>query len=495
MTNERNSVMIAEEAIYLLIYAWNSAPVAGTDLSRSLVAVGREFHFPIDFSASKHLELTSTPASVQSYAKDQAHLLSTCRDVAKVLLDEHRTYHRELVNASRPDPRVYEVGDIVFAERAVRSDKGRGLVGKLQYSYDGPWRVIKVYDGASYELEHCLNPKRTTKKHAAFISPYPTELVPFEPIDGPDNVFGQIHKPLAKSPFVKAGLEGFTPLQPYKLPANYASTHDFNDFYWPSLKELNDELCPFPWFEGERERHLSVDDSIESAVAMYQGPPPTPPTLTPSVVPSIEQLAPAIVRSIDKLFFISHTTTNAEYREWRLVRVALEDSMSLRPTCLQDGRFLVEFYIMHTSDSRYNGINQRYWLQYHRASDITTPTLTSETHLIRPSDSSPQLAARHGLVPFRRWVTLTHESTFIHGPFDFTTIHGRKSRDRIGKSDWIELQKRQSMFDNRPPSLDLPTFSIHVDRGVHTTHSSEENAQQLIAVASYHLSTSEQVLQ
>lgn len=52
MTNEQDSVRIEEEANLLLIYARNSAPVAGTDLSYSLVPVGREFHFPINFSAS-----------------------------------------------------------------------------------------------------------------------------------------------------------------------------------------------------------------------------------------------------------------------------------------------------------------------------------------------------------------------------------------------------------------------------------------------------------
>jgi hypothetical protein len=60
MTNERSSVRIAMEAILLLLYAWKSAPVPGTNLSRSFVALGCEFRFPINFSADKHWELTST---------------------------------------------------------------------------------------------------------------------------------------------------------------------------------------------------------------------------------------------------------------------------------------------------------------------------------------------------------------------------------------------------------------------------------------------------
>ena len=40
MTNERDSVCFAMEAILLLLYAWNSAPIPGTDLSQSFVALG-----------------------------------------------------------------------------------------------------------------------------------------------------------------------------------------------------------------------------------------------------------------------------------------------------------------------------------------------------------------------------------------------------------------------------------------------------------------------
>ena len=59
MCNERDSVRVALEAILLLLYAMNSCPVPGADISCSLVAaVGREFAFLIDYSSGKHWELT-----------------------------------------------------------------------------------------------------------------------------------------------------------------------------------------------------------------------------------------------------------------------------------------------------------------------------------------------------------------------------------------------------------------------------------------------------
>ena len=67
--------------------------VPGTDIYRSLVAVGKEFAFPIDYSSGKHWELTSSPTTVVSYSKELAMLLSACQDVAKLLVEEQRSYH------------------------------------------------------------------------------------------------------------------------------------------------------------------------------------------------------------------------------------------------------------------------------------------------------------------------------------------------------------------------------------------------------------------
>jgi hypothetical protein len=74
MTNECNTVRVALEALLLLLlYAWNLCPVPGTDISRSLVAVGREFAFPIDYSYNK-----SFPAMVDTYSKQLAEHLTGC---------------------------------------------------------------------------------------------------------------------------------------------------------------------------------------------------------------------------------------------------------------------------------------------------------------------------------------------------------------------------------------------------------------------------------
>ncbi len=211
MCNERNLNRVALEAILLLIYAWNSCLVPGTNIFHSMVAVGRKFAFSIDFSAKKHAELYSAPGTVESYSKELATRLDSCREITVLLVKEQRCWHRKLINSQRRDPRVYSVGNVVFARCATRSDSKHGQVDKLMHPFTGPWRITKSLPGASYKTKFVDKPSRCDKKHTADLSSYPPELIPFEPLDSADRQYGQLYKPIGKSPYKEAGIEGFTP--------------------------------------------------------------------------------------------------------------------------------------------------------------------------------------------------------------------------------------------------------------------------------------------
>jgi len=231
-------------------------------------------------------------------------------------------------------------------------------------------------------------------------------LIPFEPVDGADTRYGQLYRPIGANPFKEAGLKGFKPPTPFQVPRHFLDVGYFKDFRWPTLSELNDDLDPYPWRnDDERRLILSGDPPIITPV-MYNGPPPSPPTphdntFTP---PTITGLVPKIIASSDKLFFITYKLGSSTCREWCLVRVAFTDSIALYPSALQDGRFLVEFYILHPSNVRYNATNQRYWLQYSERDGISNGHL--DAHLITPSDTSEDSALRHHLRPVRCWVNL-----------------------------------------------------------------------------------------
>ena len=238
--NERgnNRVALDLEGIIMSLYAWNSAPVIGTDLSRSLLVAGREFNFPLDFSTEQHQLLTSIPLKVNSFAADQARLLTCSRELAKELIHFHRAYHSEHIIKMRPDPRVYSIGDHVFAKRAVKSDKKRGLVDKLMNEFTGPWVVTAKLKGSSYEIQN-KSSGVFSKRHAAHISPYPDQLLPFMPIDGPANRFGQLHTPIQKDPYINAGLKGFASTQPFTIATAISAIQSLDKIKFPSLAELN----------------------------------------------------------------------------------------------------------------------------------------------------------------------------------------------------------------------------------------------------------------
>jgi hypothetical protein len=166
------------------MYAWNSAPVIGTDISRSLVCVGREFKFPIEYTSSPHVNLNFDPAATTTFAEVQETVLRQSREIFKILIHEHRAWHREYINSRRPDPLIYEINDLVFARQSVRSDRNKGRVGKIMIKHTGPWRITAKLDGSSYRLQHCKT-NRIDKKHAAHLSPCPEQLIPFPPSQVP----------------------------------------------------------------------------------------------------------------------------------------------------------------------------------------------------------------------------------------------------------------------------------------------------------------------
>jgi hypothetical protein len=165
---------------------------------------------------------------------------------------------------------------------------------------------------------------------------------------------------------------------------------------------------------------------------MYTGPPPTKVARAiPHPIPPISTLVTSLINSADKLFFVSHSLGNPYACKWRLVCIALSNSTSILPSCLQDGRFFVKFFTLHYDNIHFNTTNQHYWLQYHPSGDITTSTSLTTTHLIRQLDTSKALAKRQHLVPFCHRLNLTHTDTYIDGPVNFATVNRHKSCDHI----------------------------------------------------------------
>jgi hypothetical protein len=151
------------------------------------------------------------------------------------LVSKHQAWHHKLINSCRRNPRVYYPGNIVFACRAVRSTASKGRIGKLKFSFNDSWQVVASAHGGSYKIKHCHHPTRRMKKRAADLTPYPAEIICFEPINGLDTQYSHLHKAMGPHPFEAAGISGFLPPQPFKVPAKFIDIGNYKDFWWPTL--------------------------------------------------------------------------------------------------------------------------------------------------------------------------------------------------------------------------------------------------------------------
>ncbi len=304
-----------------------------------------------------------------------------------------------------------------------------------------------------------------------------------------DTWYGQLYKLISAHPIKEARIKGFSPIQPYQVATNLAITDWCLAFCWPSLSKLNDEVAPFHWESDDEHQWYMDKNSISLLPAFTTGPPPAAPIHPIPAIPSILLLVAAIVQNTDCLFFISCKFCNNNAREWRLAWVAFMESMSLYPSCTPDGRFLFKFYICHPDDWCYNAINQWYWLQLHSVSNLAFPRLTTETHLVWPTDSSNSYAAHHKLMRFRKWLNICHMDTYIHGPFDFASVRGHKTRDCVSQTDWDVLYCHQLMFYNPVPSFNVPTYSMYFDCSAHIVFHNEAACKLLLIELSWMFNT------
>ena len=120
-------------------YAWNSAPIDGTDILRIIPAIGRELHFPFD------IYLNAAPKLIQNNSQavlDYLKLTDANRhfssSILKILIEDRRIAHAERINNSK-NLVVLHTGNIVMARAAIQSNLAKNKVAKLSYSVRGPY--------------------------------------------------------------------------------------------------------------------------------------------------------------------------------------------------------------------------------------------------------------------------------------------------------------------------------------------------------------------
>ena len=116
--NDRNTNQVFVETSHCAAYAWNSSCIDGTNIIRSVVAVGREFKFPLDLSLQDPpISVDGNVYAVHSFLRLAQTNSRFAMNVLQLLTEERRSYHRERANETR-NQRLFELGDLVMVSRA-----------------------------------------------------------------------------------------------------------------------------------------------------------------------------------------------------------------------------------------------------------------------------------------------------------------------------------------------------------------------------------------
>ena len=429
-----------------------------------MLVCGREYHFPIDYESRFHITFGTSDKDVKSFAEELCTLLPKCRDVYKHLIAEHRAFHREYRISQLSNTRKFALNDIVFTNVQVQSNTKRGKVGKLSYTKRGPYEIIQVLPGGSYKLK-LQRTGNIIKKHGSDLILSPKFIKPFEPLKGPDQAFGDIDKKKVDNPFEVIRIEKYNPVQPWKQTARAASSQlifkdDEKIEKFPTVAQLDDTMidsCSWPEpginpFSPSIEVVECIKDNIndENDHLINTKPQPKEKVMCFPVI-KINTIIANILQATDKLFFVRYQLPNEKRGEWKLVQVVFKLSVKKRPSCLNDGKFLVDFYICHPHDIKLQSEQQRFWKEYHR--QVNHRTLGDDYHLIQPSQLSAEQARVKGLMPYREWFDFSNVNNVIHGPFEFASRNNTKSLDRVSNDDWAILATQRDKYDNEPPTV------------------------------------------
>ena len=246
------------------VYAWNSAPVDGTNIVRSYAAIGREFPFPIDYEREAIIPRDHQAQGQQTLE----HIDSTFplwrrqQAIIKILIEDRREYHRQLKNEGR-NMKTFAPGDLVVVKKQVQTTQEKGPA-KARMQARGPYRIIEQIKPGTYKLQRLPGVQgagrrgRTTKESAARLTRIPSTLVVHKPTAGIDTRLATYRHAIVDNP-----LENILGLHE---PGRYRQADPQQPFAYDKIEDMWQEDIDNNWaalIEGEDSSDDSSDDSSE----------------------------------------------------------------------------------------------------------------------------------------------------------------------------------------------------------------------------------------
>jgi hypothetical protein len=453
--SDRGTNLVWVEASMIATYAWNCSPIDGTDVVRSVPAMGREFKFPFDLALEAAspavLPLADPGTSVLSYIQQTAAHVDFARQVVALVVADRRQAHRDRVNDGRSAPR-FAPGDLVLVRVQVQSDAALHRVAKLSYQVRGPFRILS-HSAGSYQVVPMHNPDSSPLSYPGhMLSPVPAGILPCTPVDSPDfRYLNHGHAPLPNPLKRHLNIEQYNeiwfsdPLPPDgpRYPARTTQ---------PTV--LLDSLVssPFPSLA-----------SMDSLPAIDSQPTPSPaPALPPAA------LVAALASSTDKLFFISYLPVGTARPRWYLVRVDLALTAS-DPACAASatsGIYHVHFLLQHPSDTSMGHPMSRWWPQWNRFSlGPLDGVMEFGSITLFPPATTPDASK---FVAWSTSVPLSDPACHLLGPFDFQPrLLASDRRSIVAAHQWDLLFSICQARGIMPPALSPATQSRWLRRSSH----------------------------
>ena len=114
------------KGVFFALYAWNAGPVDGTEISVSIVDIGRYFPFTIDLSPERSREVTSEGQQALYQFEGASPFLFRKRELLNILVSKERLRYRDLCNKVKIIREFYK-GDLVVVRRQVKSSRKYGV--------------------------------------------------------------------------------------------------------------------------------------------------------------------------------------------------------------------------------------------------------------------------------------------------------------------------------------------------------------------------------
>ena len=458
------------QGVMFACYAWNAAPIDGTNITRSFAAKSRHFPFPIQIKEDPN-PLRTPPGQGEAAVQ---HLETTFPLWAKqsmllqILNEERRERHRELKNNSR-NQKTFGIGDLVIVRKQVKSDAKEGIPSKLVLAkYKGPYRVIDKIGDRSYMLQKLPvfqgqgKPHKPRKYAGALMEKIPSTVIVNKRISSVDTRLAALEKPLVHNPLEQS--LGFYQYGRYvQAPPDSDFAFDRVEDLWNIDLSIDDSDDEAEIETAEGSSLVKEDTQPDSGqlpsmteIARAKVPDTTkkqpnshslckkkrkanqdPPTKTRESsrlrrANTYDSFYNQVKNSKDKLFIIARHVGDRPKKDWFIVQVDWDETVE--EDAKTKGIYHCRWYMRYYFDAPKRPVSQcRFTPEIH---ELLPNDVLGAMRVMKLSDKIEDKLKKTKCVWYQQKVSLFAEH--IVGPFDFVTIN--KELHRISPSVWNQLR-------------------------------------------------------